>query len=116
MKRAKIVLGLWREDLKSKLWMIVAVWYLMGMLCLLFSAKMTIPEGEVRSLYVGPGNTSFLLKFCMVFLRKMLQTLPLTFEKQQAVLQLFLFQRLLPGQQWLPAVLMLQYLLLVLNL
>lgn len=59
MKRAKIVLGLWREDLKSKLWMIVAVWYLMGMLCLLFSAKMTIPEGEVRSLYVGPGNTSF---------------------------------------------------------
>ena len=60
MKRAKIVLGLWREDLKSKLWMIVAVWYLMGMLCLLFSAKMTIPEGEVRSLYVGPGNTSFL--------------------------------------------------------
>lgn len=39
--------------------MIVAVWYLMGMLCLLFSAKMTIPEGEVRSLYVGPGNTSF---------------------------------------------------------
>ncbi|MDE7286881.1 MAG: hypothetical protein K2N55_08600, partial [Lachnospiraceae bacterium] len=47
------------EDLKSKLWMIVAVWYLLGMLCLLFSAKMTIPVGEVRSLYVGPGNTSF---------------------------------------------------------
>lgn len=39
--------------------MIVAVWYLMGMLCLLFSAKITIPTGEVRSLYVGPGNTSF---------------------------------------------------------
>lgn len=52
-------LGLQRENLKNKLWMIAAAWYILGMICLLFSAKLTIPEGEVRSLYVGPGNTSF---------------------------------------------------------
>lgn len=40
--------------------MIVAVCYLFGMFCLLFSARLTIPAGEVRSLYVGPANTSFL--------------------------------------------------------
>ncbi len=51
--------GLLREDLKSKLGMIVAVWYVLGMFCLLFSMKMTVPTGEMRSLYVGAGNTSF---------------------------------------------------------
>lgn len=51
--------GLLKEDLKSKLGMIVAVWYLLGMFCLLFSMKMTVPTGEMRSLYVGAGNTSF---------------------------------------------------------
>lgn len=55
----KKLLGLQKENLKNKLWMIAAVWYLLGMICLLFSAKLTIPEGEARSLYVGPGNTSF---------------------------------------------------------
>lgn len=51
--------GLLWEDLKSKLGMSVVVWYVLGMFCLLFSMKRTIPVGEVRSLYVGPGNTSF---------------------------------------------------------
>lgn len=51
--------GLLREDIKNKLGMIAVVWYSMGMLCLVFSMKTTIPTGEVRSLYVGPGNTSF---------------------------------------------------------
>lgn len=51
--------GLLKEDLKSKLGMIVAVWYVLGMFCLLFSMKMTVPTGEMRSLYVGAGNTSF---------------------------------------------------------
>ena len=51
--------GLLREDLKRKLGMIAAAWYSMGMLCLVFSMKATVPTGEVRSLYVGPGNTSF---------------------------------------------------------
>lgn len=51
--------GLLREDLKSKMGMIAAVWYSMGMFCLVFSMKTTFPTGEVRSLYVGPGNTSF---------------------------------------------------------
>lgn len=59
MKRIKRLFGLWKEDLKNKLWMIVAVWYSFGMFCLLFSAKITIPTGEARSLYVGPSNTSF---------------------------------------------------------
>ena len=51
--------GLLREDLKHKLGMTAALWYSMGMLCLVFSMKTTVPTGEVRSLYVGPGNTSF---------------------------------------------------------
>lgn len=51
--------GLVWEDLKNKLGMTAALWYSMGMLCLVFSMKTTIPRGEVRSLYVGPGNTSF---------------------------------------------------------
>lgn len=51
--------GLLREDLKSKLGLIAAVWYVLGMFCLLFSMKMTVPTGEMRSLYVGAGNTSF---------------------------------------------------------
>lgn len=51
--------GLLKEDLKSKLGMIVTVWYVLGMFCLLFSMKMTVPTGEMRSLYVGAGNTSF---------------------------------------------------------
>lgn len=59
MRAVKRFMGLLRENLKSKLWMIVAVWYVFGMFCLLFSTKMTIPTGEVRSLYVGAGNTSF---------------------------------------------------------
>lgn len=59
MKAVKRFLGLLKENLKSKLWMIVAVWYVFSMFCLLFSTKMTIPTGEVRSLYVGAGNTSF---------------------------------------------------------
>lgn len=59
MRAVKRFMGLLRENLKGKLWMIVAVWYVFGMFCLLFSTKMTIPTGEVRSLYVGAGNTSF---------------------------------------------------------
>lgn len=55
----KRFIGLLREDLKSKLGMIVVVWYVLGMFCLIFSIKMTIPTGEMRSLYVGAGNTSF---------------------------------------------------------
>ena len=55
----KRLIGLMLEDLKSKLGMIAAVWYSMGMLCLVFSLKNTIPAGEVRSLYIGPGNSSF---------------------------------------------------------
>ncbi len=52
-------IGLLKEDLKNKLGMIVIIWYVLGMFCLLFSIKRTIPAGEVRSLYVGAGNTSF---------------------------------------------------------
>lgn len=55
----KRFIGLLQEDLKSKLGMVVVIWYVLGMFCLLFSIKRTIPMGEVRSLYVGPGNTSF---------------------------------------------------------
>ncbi len=51
-------IGLLKEDLKNKLGMIVIIWYVLGMFCLLFSIKRTIPAGEVRSLYVGAGNTS----------------------------------------------------------
>lgn len=51
--------GLVREDLKNKLWLIMANWYVFGMFCLLYATKITIPAGEVRSLYTGPGNTSF---------------------------------------------------------
>lgn len=51
--------GLLKEDFKSKLWMVLAVWYVFGMFCLLLSVKRTIPQGEARSLYVGAGNTSF---------------------------------------------------------
>ena len=57
--------GLVLEDLKSKLGMIAALWYSMGMFCLVFSLKTTIPVGEVRSLYVGPGNTS--LQYCLEY-------------------------------------------------
>ncbi len=59
MNGMKRFTGLLREDLKRKLGMIAAAWYSMGMLCLVFSMKTTVPTGEVRSLYVGPGNTSF---------------------------------------------------------
>ena len=55
----KRFLGLLEEDLKSKLWLVVANWYVFGMFCLILATKMTIPAGEVRSLYTGPGNTSF---------------------------------------------------------
>lgn len=55
----KRFISLLREDLKGKLGMIVVIWYILGMFCLVFSMKNTIPAGEVRSLYVGPGNTSF---------------------------------------------------------
>lgn len=51
--------GLLRADFKSKLGLAVIAWYVLGMFCLLFSMKMTIPTGEMRSLYVGAGNTSF---------------------------------------------------------
>ncbi|MCI8897355.1 MAG: hypothetical protein HFI61_06070, partial [Lachnospiraceae bacterium] len=40
--------GLLREDLKHKLGMTAALWYSMGMLCLVFSMKTTVPTGEVR--------------------------------------------------------------------
>ena len=59
MDKMKRFTGLLWEDLKSKRGIIAALWYGMGMLCLVFSMKTTIPTGEVRSLYVGPGNTSF---------------------------------------------------------
>lgn len=52
--------GLQKEDIKNKLWQILFVWYCLGMFCVLFSMKTTLPAGEVRSLYAGPGNTSFL--------------------------------------------------------
>lgn len=57
--------GLRKEDLKSKLWQILLVWYCLGMFCILFATKMTLPLGEVRSLYVGPGNTSFFAAMCV---------------------------------------------------
>ncbi len=60
----KRFLGLLEEDLKSKLWLVVANWYVFGMFCLILATKMTIPAGEVRSLYTGPGNTSFLRQWC----------------------------------------------------
>lgn len=59
MKRIKMFAGLLKEDLKGKLWLVLLNWYGMGMFCLLFATKVTIPEGEARSLYVGPANTSF---------------------------------------------------------
>lgn len=59
MKKGKMFAGLLWEDLKSKLWLVFITWYIMGMFCLLFAVKITIPAGEARSLYVGAGNTSF---------------------------------------------------------
>lgn len=59
MKKVKMFAGLLKEDLKGKLWLVLLTWYGLGMFCLLFAAKMTIPAGEARSLYVGAGNTSF---------------------------------------------------------
>lgn len=53
--------GLLREDLKSKLGFVAASWYVLGMFCLLFSMKKAVPAGEIRSFYVGAGNTSFFL-------------------------------------------------------
>ena len=61
MKRAKMFAGLLKEDLKNKLWLVLLIWYVFGMLLFLFAAKATIPAGEVRSLYVGAGNTSFFM-------------------------------------------------------
>lgn len=55
----KRFIGLLKEDFKSKLGIALIVWYVFGMFCLLFSMKMTVPTGEMRSLYVGAGNTSF---------------------------------------------------------
>lgn len=59
MKRIKRFGGLLKEDLKNKLWLVLITWYAFGMFCFLFATKATIPAGEVRSLYVGAGNTSF---------------------------------------------------------
>ena len=56
--------GLLREDLKRKLGMIAAAWYSMGMLCLVFSMKATVPTGEVRSLYEGREIPPFLRLWC----------------------------------------------------
>lgn len=61
MNRIKLFTGLLKEDLKNKLWLVLTTWYVFGMLCLLFATKATIPAGEVRSLYVGAGNTSFFM-------------------------------------------------------
>ena len=41
----KRFLGLLEEDLKSKLWLVVANWYVFGMFCLILATKMTIPCG-----------------------------------------------------------------------
>lgn len=59
MKRIKMFGGLLKEDLKNKLWLVLITWYAFGMFCFLFATKAAIPAGEVRSLYVGAGNTSF---------------------------------------------------------
>lgn len=59
MNTGKRMRGLLGEDLKSKLGLFIVICYVLGMFCLLFSMKMTIPQGEMRSLYVGAGNTSF---------------------------------------------------------
>lgn len=59
MKSIKMFLGLQKEDIKRKLWLVLLSWYILGMFCFLFATKTVIPAGEVRSLYVGPGNTSF---------------------------------------------------------
>ncbi len=59
MKSLKMFKNLLIEDLKSRLWVVFLVWYILGMLCLLLATKASIPPGEPRSLYVGPGNTSF---------------------------------------------------------
>lgn len=62
----KRFLGLVLEDLKNKLWLAVVSWYVFGMFCLLFSTKTTLPVGEVRSLYVGAGNTSFFVAMLLL--------------------------------------------------
>lgn len=59
MSRFRLFAGLLKEDLKNKLWLVLITWYVFGMFCFLFATKATIPAGEVRSLYVGAGNTSF---------------------------------------------------------
>lgn len=59
MKKVKMYVGLLKADLKRKLWLVLLSWYTFGMFCFLFATKATIPSGEIRSLYVGPGNTSF---------------------------------------------------------
>ena len=59
MKKVRMFAGLLKEDLKGKLWVVLLTWYGLGMFCLLFAAKVTIPTGEARSLYIGAGNTSF---------------------------------------------------------
>lgn len=61
MNRIKLFAGLLKDDLKNKLWMVLITWYVFGTFCLLFATKATIPAGEVRSLYVGAGNTSFFM-------------------------------------------------------
>lgn len=59
MKTIKMFIGLQKEDVKRKLWLVLLSWYILGMFCFLFSTKTAIPAGEIRSLYVGPGNISF---------------------------------------------------------
>lgn len=90
MGRIKRLFGLWKEDTKNKLWMIAAVWYLFGMLCLLFSAKITIPTGEARSLYVGPANTSFFAAMIVLGILMGAGAFPYLRTEQQADLYLSL--------------------------
>ena len=70
--------------------MIVAVWYSLGMFCLLFSAKITIPTGEARSLYVGPSNTSFFAAMIVLGILMGADAFPYLCTEQQSDLYLSL--------------------------
>lgn len=59
MHGVKRFVSLLKEDFKSKLWLVLIIWYGLSMLCFLFAINTTIPLGNVRSMYVGAGNTSF---------------------------------------------------------
>ncbi|MBD5540997.1 MAG: hypothetical protein HDR00_07355 [Lachnospiraceae bacterium] len=84
MKKVKMFAGLLKEDLKGKLWLVLLTWYGLGMFCLLFAAKITIPAGEARSLYVGAGNTSFFTAMIIFGILMGIMSFPYLYSQKKA--------------------------------